>query len=261
MRWSDEVFGGFSQQGPGYGYRSIYGIVGIIQIMTGSLSLVMGIVAIIESISNPILDYFALFGAGVWSGILVLFAGIFAIITVRKPSFTLILTSMIVTSVSVLVALPMLGIEVAGAIYRDQVYENREESLCKTGDCSQQWIQRVTHSLTAMHSILAFISFIEIAVGVTHIAYCFAAVCCLNSNKSKNKHEKEKSGLTLRRGKKIPELIYHRPLPGYDFSDVSTTGSVRSNSTCMTSSGGSTSSSSDNEFLSTLEKISSVRTM
>merc|ERR1711881_204363 len=137
----------------------------------------MGIVAIIESVSSPIMDFFALFGAGVWSGILVLFAGVFAIITVRKPTFTLVLTSLIVTSVAVLATLPMLGIEVAGAIIRAGVFTRRTGLPCtRRSPCTEE---QITHSLTAMHSILAIIGFVEVVVGVIHIAYCFAAVCCV----------------------------------------------------------------------------------
>ncbi|XP_078481404.1 uncharacterized protein LOC100184454 [Ciona intestinalis] len=98
-------------------YSKEFKIVGVIQIMLGTLSITTWIYALVFAVSGAVYDFYAYVSAGVWCGIFFLIAGILATVSSVRPNRCKVVAGMVMAIFAAIFAATMFGIETAGAVW------------------------------------------------------------------------------------------------------------------------------------------------
>nr|XP_026693688.1 uncharacterized protein LOC113474905 [Ciona intestinalis] len=95
-------------------YSKEFKIVGVTQIMVGTLSIMTWIYALTLAVSTRTTDVFVYISAGIWAGIFFLIAGILAVVSSVKPNNRNVGAGIAMALFAAIFATAMFGIEAAG---------------------------------------------------------------------------------------------------------------------------------------------------
>ncbi|XP_078495901.1 uncharacterized protein LOC113474905 [Ciona intestinalis] len=96
-------------------YSKEFKIIGVTQIMVGTLSIMTWVYALTLAVSTRTSDVFVYISAGIWAGIFFLIAGILAVVSSVKPNNRNVGAGMTMAIFAAIFAMAMFGIEAAGA--------------------------------------------------------------------------------------------------------------------------------------------------
>lgn len=161
-----------SQAPVGERYKRHFKCVGWIQIILGSLSILLGITNIIVSTVDYTYLRYTYIGCGIWVGVVILVCGILGLRATADKSKCSVTEGMVMTTVSALLTSAMFAIEIIGAL--------NSYGLCYSHSSwgNNYWRTCIKVGPQAIHSILATISFISLVVAITHSGFTCSIVCC-----------------------------------------------------------------------------------
>jgi len=149
--------------------KNVYKKFGISLLVFGSTSLVLGITNLILAIkySWELYEYVAYFGAGIWTGILVLITGGIAIGIAKKPSKCLFVAGTVMTIFAALSSITQTVIEVFGLM---ETY------------WSQTWGDYYHNApavfVAIVHGLLAVVGIVSLITTIINSVYCCKYSCC-----------------------------------------------------------------------------------
>nr|XP_009861963.1 uncharacterized protein LOC100179756 isoform X2 [Ciona intestinalis] len=97
-------------------YAKEFKILGVIQIMLGTLSIITWTYALTLELTTSSRDVFVYISSGIWCGIFFLIAGILATVSSFNPNRCKVVAGMVMAIFAAIFAATMFGIEVAGSI-------------------------------------------------------------------------------------------------------------------------------------------------
>uniref|UniRef100_H2YPN0 Uncharacterized protein n=1 Tax=Ciona savignyi TaxID=51511 RepID=H2YPN0_CIOSA len=193
-------------------YSKAFRILGIIQILLGTLSIITWSYVLAFAMSEFYYDVFAFIACGIWCGIFFLVAGILATVSSEEPNNCKIIAGMVMSILAAIFAVVMLAIESIGAaIVPSLAYEYSYQSsycspyyqesyynpsvyvpTCSSPYRGDQYIKSVyipskyvgcyTPSyytnktggtgLATLHGFMAFFAFAELVIAITHSVFC-----------------------------------------------------------------------------------------
>jgi len=147
--------------------REVFKKLGISLLVFGSTSVVLGITNLIMAIYCwDLYEYIAYFGAGVWTGILIIIPGRIAIGTAKNPSKCWFVAGTVMTIFAALSCIVQTVIEVFGCI-DSYWYLNWDDA-----DAPNVFI-------AISHTILAVVGIASLITTITNSVYCCKYSCCV----------------------------------------------------------------------------------
>ncbi|XP_078482227.1 uncharacterized protein LOC144743111 [Ciona intestinalis] len=150
-----------SHEAPTYKYLRIFLGVGIVKLVIGCVSLLLGVWAEYIRISSAHSDYFEVYSP-LWCAPFFIVAGGNGINLSRKPSDVKMFTTMILAIVSAILGLVMYGFELMDSIQMNDVYFVLEDDHV---------------ALEILHGILTALGFLNFLFAKVLVAFCAVEYC------------------------------------------------------------------------------------